>query len=259
MSELSEIMRRRNAAGPIHGWSGTNPYVVNSLDPNAENNGEFNVQANFPVVTYYTVQFSLRENERSDTDGAEFSPRGIAEIHWTVKGNHHQRILHVANGTTISGAGEAVWVRFIDDTQIVTGEDNVPLGITAIISIVTGTRANAADSQPPMVVEDTAQSAAAEVDLPFVLPAGASMQLFVPRDHGVNSMMITAYAATAGAGIALLGNDVVITGGAAGVGLNWGADMLNRWIPIPPGNMRIEVTNNTAENVVVTCLWGIEG
>lgn len=257
MSELTEIMGRRNPAGPIHGWSGTQPYVVNSLDANSVNNGEFNVQANFPVVTYYTVQFSLREGERTDDDGAAFSPRGLAEIHWTVKGNHHQRILHVANGTTISGAGEAVWVRFLDDTQVTPGEDNIALGITAIVTIVTGTRANAAGSQPPMLVESIAiDSVGADVTLPYTLPAGSNMLLIVPRDHGANAMLLGAYRITAGAGSELLGDDVVIAGT---VGLDWGADMFNKWIPIPPGNTEIGVTNNTADAVRISCLWGIEG
>jgi hypothetical protein len=257
MSELSEAMERRGPY-PIKGWSGTNSYVVNNHDPNQPNNGAFSIQAQFAITTYYTVQFTLRANLQFSSllGGENFSPRGLAEIHWTVQGNHHQRILHVANGTTISGAGEMVWVSFVDATEFSEEEENTAQAVSAIISIVTGTRANAAGSQPPMYVETQAFVVGIPTDLPATLAAGVVLTIIVPNDYGVNAMLLTAYQDSPGAGLELLGNDITIAGGSI---MTWGAIMCNKWVPVIPGVTLFEITNNTANNVHIGVIWGIEG
>jgi hypothetical protein len=257
MSELTEIMKRRNPAGPVHGWSGTQSYVVNTTSPNPVNNGEFNVQAQFPTTTYYTVQFTLRPGNQSGIGPGIFAPRGLAEIHWTVQGNHHQRILHVANGTTISGAGEAIWVNFVDDTQVNGEEPNNQLPITAIISIVTGTRANAADSQPPMFWEESGTVGGVPTLLPTVIPAAGTIQIDVPVDQGVNAMLLTAFRENAGAGAPLLGDDITVQG-VFGL-IFWGAEMFNRWVPVVPGETKFNIQNNSGNNVRFGVIWGVEG
>lgn len=256
--------------GPVQGWSASNEYIVNSILDNPEDNGAFNLQAEFQHLTYYTIQFSISLLSITTYVALEFpqqpgSLRGIAEIHWTVKGNHHVRRIHVTNGSVISGSGESVWVKFIDQSDIPEGEFNVIGTFVATVSIVTGTRPNAANSQPPMFLQETAFITSVvggvEIGLPAAAGAGVIFQVEVPDDHGINAFMINVSRPPPDNATVILINDVVITqeGPSGTIVALWGGEMTNKFVPLFPGTTLVSMQNVSAVDLTFGMVWGVEG
>lgn len=243
-------------------WSTSGNLFLPSTTGQRRGSG-INIQAEFKKPGFYSVQFGI-----VIPPVVTSTVIGIAEIQWSVNGNTIPRLLNVYNGTIISGGGESVSVRLRDASE--NGITADPVKYVGIVSIIPGTRTNMANGQPPIYTPRLAIATTtipAGSPPPYPLVPGESIDIPIPKNAGVNSMMLLMARDLAEIVVkpALLDNRCVqITQINADSGTRFNLlnyDCVNQFVPIAPGSVHIHVINTdiAGEDVWVTPIFGIEG
>lgn len=235
------------------------------------------VQAEFKNPGYFTIQFGI---QAPIVAGISLAGNTIceAEILWSVAGNTIRRYISVFNGTSISGAGEGVRVRMIDNSL---GNFNAPNGASypVTVMIIPGTRPTMAGSQPPFYTPNesltffpgTPQTPAYSMTTPG--PTNQELDIAIPENCGINSVMLLASQSAQDDPTDVMTNNSIFFQQLGTVGLtskvlaNYNYDMVGRWLPLYPGANEIRVVRNTfnltppslAPNIYVTPFFGVEG
>ncbi len=251
-------------------WQGNGQLTIGNT---AQNVG---FQADFPRSGYYTIQFDVQLPPRSrvnTTEPGEIAARQLvfprAEIFWSVEGNQVRRLINLAKGVAISGAGQAVRVRMFDYSilNINTREPNY----TVSAQVVRGTRPTGAGSKPPIleVAGTLSPGAGAIVDdrgiaSTLIIPGNNTGSWYVPNDAGVASFYLGIESSVGGVVPPYTNNDINVSqipafiAGTPNLGSS-NYDSFNSWIPLSPSADLVQVTNTTANAVIVTLHWGVEG
>jgi len=206
---------------------------------------------------YYTLQFWTQ-----DPPGVLASFRAKAEILWTVKGGPIRRVIDVYNGASISGAALGINCEVTDASPVGVGPQ-VPYDVT--INLVKGTRPTFGGSQPPVL---TPRDVIGGNTPPYLILSQSSIDVTVPENSGINSVMIMATQEYPGAV-----NTIPITNGDLEVffmnsasatffgSVNY--DGFQKFVPVPAGTKVLRITNNsfgaTAQAFRVTPIFGVEG
>lgn len=225
----------------------------------------FGLQADFVENPgYYTVQFTLDY----PTVPAPFAApviRALAEVGWSVEGTTNRRLLHVTSGAVISGAGQGVVVKLIDDSIVVDEPFPPGLKYQAHITLVKGNRPQMAGNQPP-IYQPTPTGSSVTIladQLGYEIPAGTGtgagpgvVSIDVPQNAGINSVLFC---------VAPIQGDLPLTAAQlAQITLNTSAgtfdgNRLGTWIPIPPGSDAVSLVNYTNQDFTGTIVFGVEG
>lgn len=213
------------------------------------------LQADFPVLDTYTVQFNIM--------APDVTIRPQASITWSVNGNQVTRIVDVFEGTSVSGQAESVTVVLYDAGQDNTAQTG-PVGTeyTGTIQITRGKRGG---SLVPTLtaVTYTIESTGNTItnDGVFIVPAAETAIVQIPRGTGAQSFLVSVRSVTIGTIIPP--EDVRITVGNPGgfssasyqptIGTNLS------WLPLASGARQIEIQNNSPDQIHVSVAFGIDG
>lgn len=244
-SEATEL----SSKPPITGWSTTGrlttPIVFNTVPLTYQRDGKgIAVQAKLSDSEYYSVEFGL--TPPPDAAGI-IAFKAIADVLWTVQGNSIRRRFSVQTGTVISGTGELVNVTVADASE--TGFGTPPVEYTVAINIAKGQRPST--PQPPTFFSRDIISG---LRPPYQVNGGGNILIPIPQDIGINQFML-AVSQFSGSSAIVGPNDLTVFMQSA----TFNYDYFNRWLPLPPGDVLMQVNNNTADIWFVTPIWGVEG
>ncbi len=212
------------------GWATSGVLTTNGAS-------SLSLQADFHDSGIYTIQFGIIAAPTQIY-------AAIAEISWTVEGNTITRRINVANGTSISGGGQAVSIKLRDDSVplIITPDQNGTYNVA--ISITPGARAT---SSVPPILKGAVST--------FDVAPGGNFSLAVPQDAGIRSVQCLVTVDTPGTKQATL-----IQGNVAGSELAESDASIPDFVPLVPGcNVLIFENTSATLNETVTILFGIDG
>lgn len=174
----------------------------------------------------------------------------IIEVTWSVEGNSVRRQYSLVNGLSVSGAGQAIKMRVIDVTPLITldsGATNTP-GLEYFVSaqVVKGSRPS--QNQPPTLTLLPAQDIAGHGTLVFQ----------VPVDAGVISAKVFAYDEVTGV-LSPLVSVQQQAGNATQVQAWYSPTIDNSFQPLVPGTTQLLISNGGADTISVAVIWGIDG
>lgn len=187
-----DMALRSSASG---GWSKT----VDLASGNVDLNGT--LQVNFDEAGEYTVQFTV--DNLVDLAGVPGLINPRADITWTVEGNPVRRTVSIANGTSVSGVGQACKVEVYDEPLSAGGGGS--WGYTVGITLAPGLRA-ATQTQPQLNPDLGMAGALGSI----LVAGGTSVTLPVPQDVGATSIYITATGRNAGVPLVMTSANVVV-------------------------------------------------
>lgn len=193
----------------------------------------------------YTIMFDVSAQDNGLGD-ALFTE---ADIIWTVAGNQIRRRISIGAATSISGTAEGVQVTVVDrSVSGVLATFEYSVGIT----IAKGVRAPS--SQPPVWVDSAVATAPGTT-----IAAGGSQVFPIPVGLGATSLFVLVGPQAFGA--VLITKDVVVDeeGGGGFVLARYYPLITPNAVPLAPGTKFIKVWNTSAQNVVVTLFFGIDG
>jgi hypothetical protein len=231
MTTLGERQLRR--LGSKIGWSQSGELITKNTSQIVS------LQANFEFPEYYTVQFGV--------SSAVVKSRAL--ITWGVEGNTITRLVSVANGVEVSGAGQSCNVRVVDisDGVIASG-----VHYTVFIDVVKGTRAFT--GQPPTLAVYSATGGV------FSVGPLSSTSIPIPLDAGVISVFVTV-STIAGSSAVIAENDIQVaqqTGGTTQK--TYDPRDFPEFVPITPGADVVTIfNNNAAQTYQVSVTFGIDG
>lgn len=193
----------------------------------------------------YVLQFNI---DAPITPGSRLAC--VADITWSVEGNHVSRTVSIGNGTRVSGSGQAIHVVMRD-----TSDGLSPTTEYTVSALLTpGTRPSI--NQPPVFA-----------------PAGANQQTTtaqptavfdIPQGIGVISYYVTYLGTTAGVQVVLTEAQLSVEEvDPAGNALKFFSPVATKgFIPLAPGATKLQFDQSnmaaaSAINLQVT--WGIEG
>lgn len=208
------------------------------------------LQAEFVEPGNYTVQFGISAIPPA---GLASLIRPEAEITWRVKGNQIARTINVTNGTSISGQAEAVSVRLFDSSVAAMG-GTAGVQYVGSIQVAKGIRAQAASQAPiftPVNIENPVGTPAVSSGS-FVVGAGTSARIPIPE--GAVQMLVAATGSTF-----TPGGVTVTAQNSLSSQLEYFPDFSPVWVPVPPLATRVNVLNNLAAGVRISCVFGIDG
>lgn len=210
------------------GWSASQTLAAVSGD-------SFQLQANFAEPGPYTAQFTVNY---PGAWGINFSC--VAQIDWKVEGNWVTRLVNVTNGTSISGTSQGVRIIVRDtSSRFVPG---VTANYLASVQVAPGTR------------PQTTRGPIYQPDPPILVPSLGTVQIQLPENAGVTSVMVLA-PSNAGAGdlLAILNVDPVF-------GYEWDVATDRNWHILPSGVTRLDIANSDPINSFnVLVIYGIDG
>lgn len=241
------------------GWS-ANGTLTTPPAPNVVPDGAVQLQIDFGEknAEYYTLEFNLLDlQNRNDPAGNSIMLRAKAEVNWSVEGNFIRRLIHVSSGTSISGLGQGVSIRITDDSENPDSDPVVTYPVSVQVS--RGTRPTMGGTQPPLYVPrpplPTDNDPVNRLP-PYTLAATDSMEIPVPADAGVNSLLLMVHSNAN----ALSPEDVVVQQQGTGIQLAIGdLNVCNKFVPLVPGCNVIRVDNDHSDPIVITPIWGVEG
>jgi len=194
-----------------------------------------------PGASSYTVQFNLLNN----APGVQ----AVALITWTVAGNFVTRRVTVGNGVSVTGTGQAVQVRVIDNSLVASAGSKYNVSIL----VAPGVRGSSAEP-PTLVVSDPI------VGYAIPVAPGASHDFPVPLDAGVTQVYITVQGALDAGGVTLGTSEAQERGGGLPF-KSWDPGQTFFWVPVAPGTDTIRVTTGATavSTYAFTCTLGIDG
>ena len=185
----------------------------------------------------YTAQFKVSGDLRNK--------KVIAEITWSVEGNQNRRIVSVADGTSVQGAGQGVSIKIRDaSTQNLSpGWDT---DYIASVTIVKGSRGSTAN--PPTF----------DAGDPVVIADANLATVQVPQNAGIISVGVLL--ATGIPGTPIAENSVMV------IQMDAGGNMQSRydprqffWVPLFPGVDHLNIVNNSGADCIASVIFGVEG
>lgn len=204
---------------------------------------------------YYTLQFSLTSPPNLEVG---LLLRAKAEILWAVEGNFVRREVQVLNGSAVSGVGQSVSIKLIDDSINNTISGN-GVEYTANVQVAKGTRPSI--QHPPLiqpwVVDEVLGGPGAVGFPPYTIAPTETNSMPVPPNAGITSVFLMGQILSpplvdpANIQFEFTANEVQLAYS------NW--DILNTWVPLPPGTTQIQCTNGHSADIRVTPIYGIEG
>jgi hypothetical protein len=223
----------------LKGWSASKDYLIEAHSSYEGNKNKYSLQCDSLESGYYTAQFSFHVQSNAPND---YFIRGLAEVIWSVEGNSHRRLLHVTNGSAISGSGQGVRI-VLQDQSLIVSEPTLPAKVTSCITLIKGIRTGL---QPPIFTPE----------FPGATEPAATREFQIPYNAGINSVY---FSLARDNNTDVWGNAVTIQGSYMGSTWQLGFDSFNQWLPLPPGISVLIVTNNTANNIDVFPIYGVEG
>ena len=218
-----------------------------------------NLQAKFEELNYYTIQFNLLIAAGKDPDQLV---KPLAEINWITKGVKVRRLVSIVNGLAVSGNAETCNLKMYDWGALSLGsyEYDVSAQITKGGSRAVNT------NLPPQLYTNSTNSP--DDPLPrnnlsssiLLASGGGVYRHLVPPDCGIQSTWFSARAQAAGN--VPTGTDLTIqqVSGPGGVLLQaYDANSKDLWIPLASNATEVRYLNNSAFNIIITPIWGIEG
>lgn len=232
------------------GWSKT----VDLISGNVDLNGT--CQANFDQAGEYTVQFTV--DNIVDLFGAPGIINPRADITWTVEGNPVRRTVSIANGTTVSGVGQACKVEVYDEP--LTGGGGSSYGYQVGVTIAPGTR-SATRIQPQLIPDLGVPSSIGS----YLLIAGSTIIFPVPKNVGATSVYITATGRNAGAPLVLTSANVAVRHiNLMAVQSDKDYNPVNAgWVPLAASTDQIVLENafafGSGNDILFSITFGIDG
>ncbi len=240
------------------GWSTAGTITTRTGLP-----GGFNLQAKFPELDNYTVQFNVET-----LDGSEVSPgvrrisRPQALIEWTAKGNTARRIVDVFEGTSLTGQAESLVVRMYDGTIISPDSNDLVQAAPGIqyagsIQVTKGRRVGSLTParQGVDMIDALGNRAIYYAGIP--IGPGDRFEIPIPNGTGAQAFLFTyTLLGTVTSDFEVSAEDV---SGLLGNLYNV-ADDSGKWLPIPAGAQRIQVRNQAGAGFVQATVWfGVDG
>jgi hypothetical protein len=178
--------------------------------------------------------------------------RAIAYISWKVEGVPVQRVVDVGSGVTVSGVSQSVDVAVQDQTWTVSG----PAGFQYSVSCTVSKGLRPSTNRPPSLWAGT--DPALQYGVGVLGPSPTSRSIPVPVGFGITSVEVTAIgnpladvASTALKVVHQIGStfnkSYLITNGDLG------------YITMAPGTTNIVLVNASANDVIYSVSWGIDG
>lgn len=207
------------------------------------------LQYQFPSAGTYTVQFkveSLKAVTPTPNGGGGFNESAAqlakAEIEWAVAGNTIRRVVTIFDGMSVTGVGEGVRVRMMDDSiPPVPPNTLVPQDYEVIATVAKGVRANT--QQPATFVQSRATSPA-QRGIDLVGTSAAPIVVDVPDDSGITSVYISSpqdgFEPVASAPPFAKWVVTATMNGPVGA-LKTYRVATNQWVPIVPGTVSITI------------------
>lgn len=220
------------------------------------------LQAKFGKIGTYTVQFGV---VLPTTEALAPCPTRIkATIVWSVEGNTVTRQVTVGNGLQISGTGEAVSV-LVEDNTLANNNGSPDADIEYVVSVLITPGTRPSKEMPPVLLSEETDAASQLAGFTHgtieIAPAG-NFEFDIPENAGVIAFYLGIYTPSeaVAAADAILGRFLHTGGGIVGqFDATPGRGYAGTWIPLTPGANQIQIFNNTALNVVVTMIYGIDG
>jgi len=195
------------------------------------------LQQTFDKANTFTVQI--------DVDG--ITPgRAVADIEWNVAGNRVKRTVDVGQGTAVTGNGESVRVVVRDVSPGGVGFPASGTAYSVAVTVAPGVRAN---FQMAVLTADEGL---------ITIAAAASDTWTLPLSSGIIYFMVMTYADPPAIGAAARGIQVTQVD-YSGAGLVTCEARQAQWIPLVKGAVTIAVDNHTANNALISIIYGIEG
>jgi len=225
------------------GWSASGVLLgIGPLALTPSRDRQVSLQVEFPEARNYTIQFKISPTGR--TVGSLPEVRALAIIDWSVEGNTVRRKIHIKEGQSITGTGQAVRVVVVDDSLAAFIVGNEPNYLVQIL-VAPGTRPTI--ENPPQLEPEIAV---------VTIPAAGNHVFTVPVDAGINSVAITC-ASTAGA--PLPDQSVQVQQRDLVGPLKWYDPRQYFWVPVSSGTVTIKVINNSGAEIQVQITYGIDG
>ncbi len=223
------------------GWSQSGTLVSENPDK------EVSLQVNFPKAASYTVQFGINVPTPIQFHRVE------AVITWTVNGNSATRRVNVANGTSVTGTGEACKVVIRDYSATSIGN---PTEYVVSVQIAPGERGS--NRQPPTLRADNGNGVNI-FTLPAVGMAAGTVTIPIPPDAGAISAFVAIWGGGPGAVIAR-GDIAIVQEDAAGGNIAVNDGLISTdWIPIQAGAVALRLDSFNALAFGVSVVFGIDG
>lgn len=248
--------------GGMGGMSNTGWSASGKLLTTHQNKG-VKLQASFPEMTNYTVQFFINNLDGSVVGGGPDRriSRPKARIEWSVKGNTATRIVDVFDGTSLSGPAESVNVFLFDGS--LSAPDN---GIAApdieyfgSIQVTKGSRGGSLVPSLKAINHEIGGIAGVNYGSQVVAP-GELIAYPIPPNSGIQSFLFTIVHPR---NVALDPDDVTIGAdtGAGGQQTNYVFADQGRWLPLPTGAQRIAIINDGASgtDIFTSVFFGVDG
>lgn len=226
---------------PIGGWSAAGQ--MTALDTLKS----VHLQAIFKKPGPYTVQFAVQQLTANVDTVVE--PKAI--IDWSVAGNTITRKVDALNGASITGVGEGVRVRVVDETS--TG-NAVDYAVT--ITVAPGVRPAKPD-YPTLTPVHSGN--------PQVVAVNSTAVFTVPEGVGVAAVSVKAsYSTIPIAPASPITDQMLIVTHRAPVGtidpaLKRYDPRESDWVPLAPGTTEVWVNNVGAANLRIQLSWGVDG
>lgn len=226
---------------PIGGWSAAGNMQA------TDSNKSVHLQANFKTPGPYTVQFFVQQiDANADT---VLEPKAF--IDWSVAGNTVTRKVDVLNGLSVTGVGEGVRVRVVDETT--TGS---AINYAVAVTVAPGIR----PSKP-----DYATLTPAHSNNPAVVVSNGTQDFDVPDGVGVTAVSIKAsYSVVPAAPAAAITDQMMIVQHRAPDAvinpiLKTYDPRESDWVPLAPGTTKVRFINTCASSLRVQLTWGVDG
>lgn len=241
----TEVIEAETLAGEMKnpnnptGWSQSGTLRVRD-----SRNSGVGLQAEFPVLGNYTVQFNIAPVAYTTGGGIPSHSTARAEITWSVKGNFVRRVISVVDGSSITGTAEAVNVRLLDDSGPLP-DPGEPRDYLGSIQVAYGTRGS--NKQPPFLFVATTS-----------VDPGMSTIVPIPNDVGANSVFVGV-----GSGLfeVLPDNSVQARLQRGATGNFFYDPRYYDWVPLigDSGDVELFVAGTVVNPVTFTVVLGIDG
>lgn len=227
------------------GWSSSGRLATRN------NNVAVKLQALFPTIDTFTVQFGIGRN---GTAGVVERPQ--AEVTWSVAGQQIVRRFDVLEGTSISGLAEGVTVRLYDQGGL-TGTINA--SYLGTIAVARGQRAGT--MRPSLNAMGWTPSVGPFVDgsIVSVPGGGGTAYTIIPAGVGAQEFIYGITPVVAGTPLNSSLVTVRVEDDGAGPYSSY-ADAHGRWLPIGYAGRRLFFQNNNVGNdALLSVVYGIDG
>lgn len=202
----------------------------------------------------YTVQFTPLGLPPTAAGIAPAMISTVADVVFSVDGRTQFRRINVNQGARICGQADAVSVT-VKDNSNPADPGRIPAAFEYQVSIAVSRGVRPDQFQPPTLYPTNADGFVVQPPDLLLAPA-ASKILVIPQGVGVLAVNVTALDQTFAA---IPEGKATVDYMANGVILRSFDARVAPWIPIVPGANQLRLTNNAANNVQFSALFGIDG